>query len=79
MICHIEMCCEPSGEWTATVPSLPGLKAYGSSREEALEKANDLRAILASEDHPHRPAPHRILAFYPWRRAVPAHRRRHLE
>ena len=75
---HIETCRQPSGEWTATIPSLPGLKAYGASREEALARARDLGTILAAEDRVHRPKPHRILAFYPWRRPVPAHRRRHL-
>jgi len=64
MPCQIETSCEPSGEWTATVPSLPGLKAYGASKEEALAKAQELRAILAAEDRPHRFQPHRILAFY---------------
>jgi predicted RNase H-like HicB family nuclease len=58
----IEVRREPDGRWVATVPQIPGLAAYGHSREEALVSARKLSAILLEEDSRHST---RILAFYP--------------
>lgn len=39
---HIEIECEEDGRWIAEVTDLPGVMAYGQSREEAISKAEAL-------------------------------------
>ena len=53
---------QPDGSWVATAPQVPGLTAYGQSREEVLVQARKLCAILLEEHVLHN---HRILAFFP--------------
>jgi predicted RNase H-like HicB family nuclease len=65
MGCPIETLCGPGGEWIASVPALPGLKAFALSQEEALSTARKLSAILLPQDAPQPPVNLRILAFYP--------------
>ena len=41
---------EDDGRWPAEVPLLPGLLAYGASRDEAMAKAPDLRFACSLSD-----------------------------
>jgi predicted RNase H-like HicB family nuclease len=49
----VELECENDGRWIAEVPALPGVLAYGASREEALAKAQALalRALAERLEH----------------------------
>ena len=49
----IEIDREDDGRWIAEVPDLPGVMAYGKSREEAVAKAESLalRVIADRLDH----------------------------
>jgi len=49
----IEIEREDDGRWIAEVPELPGVMAYGQSRDEALAKAKSLalRVIADRLDH----------------------------
>ncbi len=49
----IEIEHEDDGRWIAEVPDMPGVMAYGQSREEAITKAEvlALRAIADRLDH----------------------------
>ncbi len=40
---------EADGRWIAEVPELPGVLAYGSSREEAVRKAQALSLRVLAE------------------------------
>lgn len=40
---------EDDGRWLAEVPQLPGVMAYGSSREEALSRAQVLALRVLAE------------------------------
>jgi predicted RNase H-like HicB family nuclease len=44
---------EVNGRWIAEVPELPGVLAYGSSRDEAVRKAQvlSLRVLAERLDH----------------------------
>ena len=50
---RIEIDKEDDGRWIGEVPDLPGVLAYGASREEAVAKAEALalRAIADRLDH----------------------------
>jgi predicted RNase H-like HicB family nuclease len=50
---QIEIEREDDGRWISEVPDLPGVLAYGASREEAVAKAEALalRAIADRLDH----------------------------
>jgi predicted RNase H-like HicB family nuclease len=50
---RIEIDREDDGRWISEVPDLPGVLAYGASREEALAKAEALalRVIADRLDH----------------------------
>jgi predicted RNase H-like HicB family nuclease len=39
---QVEVDCEEDGRWIAEVAELPGVLAYGDSREEAIERAKAL-------------------------------------
>ena len=45
----IETECEGDGRWLAEVPQLPGVLAYGASRDEALSKAQVLALRVLAE------------------------------
>jgi len=49
----IEIECEEDGRWIADVPDLPGVMAYGWSRQDAILKAQALalRVIADRLDH----------------------------
>jgi predicted RNase H-like HicB family nuclease len=49
----IEVEREDDGRWIAEVPDLPGVQAYGQSREEAVERvqALTLRVLADRLDH----------------------------
>lgn len=49
----IEMEQEEDGRWLAEVPDLPGVMAYGQTRQEALEKAQalSLRVLADRLEH----------------------------
>ena len=50
---RIEIEQEADGRWIAEIPDLPGVLAYGSSREDAIQKAEALalRALADRLDH----------------------------
>jgi len=41
--------CEEDGRWLAEVPELPGVLAYGASRDEALARAQVLALRVLAE------------------------------
>jgi predicted RNase H-like HicB family nuclease len=53
MLLTIEVEQEEDGRWLAEVPDLPGVLAYGASREEAIERAQalSLRVLADRLDH----------------------------
>ncbi len=46
---QVEMDREADGRWIAEVPTLPGVLAYGASREEALRRAQALSLRVLAE------------------------------
>jgi predicted RNase H-like HicB family nuclease len=50
---HLEFDREDDGRWIAEVPELPGVMAYGQSRDEALAKVQSLalRVLADRIDH----------------------------
>jgi predicted RNase H-like HicB family nuclease len=50
----IESECEDDGRWLAEVPELPGVLAYGSTRDEALAKAQVLASRVLAERIEHK-------------------------
>ena len=50
---HIEIDREDDGRWIAEIPTLPGVLAYGISRQEAVERVQSLslRVIADRLDH----------------------------
>ena len=40
----IETCQEVDGRWIAEIPRIPGVMAYGATREEAIERVKALNA-----------------------------------
>jgi predicted RNase H-like HicB family nuclease len=50
----IEAECEDDGRWLAEVPQLPGVLAYGASRDEALARAQVLALRVLAERIEHR-------------------------
>ena len=50
---HIEIEQEADGRWLAEVPVLPGVMAYGVTREEAIERVQvlSLRVVADRIDH----------------------------
>lgn len=38
----VEVACEEDGRWITEIPALPGVLAYGESREEAIVRAQVL-------------------------------------
>ena len=52
---------EDDGRWLAEVPQLPGVLAYGSSRDEAMARAEILALrVLAERLEPGESGPHSI-------------------
>ncbi len=45
----IEVDCEEDGRWIAELPALPGVMAYGSSRSEAIAKAEVLALRIIAD------------------------------
>jgi predicted RNase H-like HicB family nuclease len=50
----IEAECEDDGRWLAEVPQIPGVLAYGASRDEALARAQVLALRVLAERIEHR-------------------------
>jgi predicted RNase H-like HicB family nuclease len=50
---HVEFDREDDGRWIAEVPDLPGVMAYGQTRDEALAKVQSLvlRVLADRIDH----------------------------
>jgi len=50
---HVEIEQETDGRWIADVPSLPGVLAYGATRDEALTRAQalSLRVLADRLEH----------------------------
>lgn len=48
---QIELEQEEDGLWIAEVPDLPGVLAYGSTREEALAAVQSLSQLVLSDLH----------------------------
>jgi predicted RNase H-like HicB family nuclease len=48
---------EDDGRWLAEVPQLPGVLAYGASREEAMAKAEALALRVLAEQLEHGESP----------------------
>lgn len=50
---HIEVEREADGRWIAEILSLPGVQAYGQTREEAIERAKalSLRVLADRLEH----------------------------
>mgnify|MGYP003524870399 CR=1 FL=1 len=48
---------EDDGRWLAEVPQLPGVLAYGTSREEAMAKAEALALRVLAEQLEHGESP----------------------
>ena len=46
----IETELEDDGRWLAEVPELPGVMAYGATRDEAMAKAHKAGALDASQE-----------------------------
>lgn len=54
----IELDREEDGRWIADIPSLPGVMAYGATREEAIHKVRALALrVLADRDEEGTSAP----------------------
>jgi predicted RNase H-like HicB family nuclease len=53
MLMRIEVEQEDDGRWLAEVQELPGVLAYGSTRQEAIDKAQalSLRVVADRLDH----------------------------
>ena len=49
----IECECEDDGRWLAEVPQLPGVLAYGTSRNEAMARAEILALRVLAERMEH--------------------------
>jgi predicted RNase H-like HicB family nuclease len=49
----IEVECEDDGRWIAEIPDLPGVMAYGQTRQEAIEKVQvlSLRVLADRLEH----------------------------
>jgi predicted RNase H-like HicB family nuclease len=62
---QVEFDREEDGRWIADVPELPGVMAYGSTRDEALCKVEvlALRVIAEQIEFGERPALHEPLTF----------------
>ncbi len=45
----VEIECEDDGRWIAEVPQLPGVLAYGQSREEAIARVQALALRVIAE------------------------------
>jgi len=60
----IEIEQEEDGRWIAEVPDLPGVLAYGQTREEAVRKAQSLSLhVLADRLEHGEPFPHMETVF----------------
>jgi predicted RNase H-like HicB family nuclease len=46
---RIEMDQEEDGRWLASVPELPGVMAYGDSKEEATRKAKSVALVILAD------------------------------
>jgi len=62
---EIEIDREEDGRWIADIPALPGVMAYGATREEAIAKVKPLalRVIADEIEHGDRPADVADVAF----------------
>lgn len=50
---RIEIDRERDGRWIADIPALPGVMAYGASREEAIAKAKALALRVIADEIEH--------------------------
>ena len=50
---RVEVEREDDGRWIAEIADLPGVLAYGESREEAIERAKDLAEQVLSDRAKH--------------------------
>jgi predicted RNase H-like HicB family nuclease len=52
-VLNVEVEREEDGRWIAEVPDLPGVQAYGQTREEAIERAKalSLRVLADRLEH----------------------------
>ena len=55
---------EDDGRWLAEVPQLPGVLAYGASREEAKAEALALRVLAEQLEHGESPAVNISIALH---------------
>jgi predicted RNase H-like HicB family nuclease len=61
----IEVEREDDGRWLAEVPALPGVLAYGDTRERAIEAAKALALRVAADRLDHgEPVPDAVLALF---------------
>lgn len=49
----IEIDREDDGRWIAEVPNLPGVMAYGATRQDALARAEALALRIIADRHDH--------------------------
>jgi len=62
MTFQIELDREVDGRWIAEVPGLPGVLAYGQSRDEAVARVQALALRVLAERLEHNEAPPELLA-----------------
>lgn len=64
---HFDIECEPKedGRWLAEVPQLPGVLAYGSSRDEAMARAQVLALRVLAERLEHGESPPQSISISP--------------
>lgn len=60
----IELEREDDGRWVAEVPALPGVLAYGASRDEALARVQALALRVVAEQLEHGEAAPRLLDLH---------------
>jgi predicted RNase H-like HicB family nuclease len=61
----VELDREGDGRWIAEIPALPGVLAYGASREEALRAVQTLALRVVADRLEHgEPVPHAVLAAF---------------
>ena len=62
MTFEIEIDREDDGRWIAEVPALPGVQAYGKTRDEAVARVQALALRVIAERLEHAEAPGELLA-----------------
>lgn len=64
MVLTIELEREDDGRWIGEVPALPGVLAYGASREEAVARVQALALRVVAERLEHGEAPAELLDLH---------------